>query len=601
MTLIAALPALAVAGPLAVAGLLLAAGRVLPKRGPDLVAAITTSLVLGGCLVMVSASAHGPLVTWFGGWTPRHPAPGQVEVLGISFVVDQAGAAIAGFIALLFLASIVFAWGFFDAVHAHFHVLMLLFMAGMLGFCLTHDLFNLFVWFEVMSVAGFALTGYALRTDALEGALNFTVVNSLGSSFILGGIGLVYSRLGALDFAALYRGVQSAPNDPVVTAAFALLAAGLLTKGAQVPFQFWLADAHGVAPSPVSVIFSGAMVSIGLFGVARITWSIFAPSPPIHHVIHTLLLGMGAASAVLGGVVSLLQRHIKRLLAFSTISHAGIMLIGISLLNREGLAGTLAYIVGHGLVKGALFMIAGILLALCGGIDEIRLRGRGKPLWPAGLAMAFGGLLLAGLPIGMMDEGLERIDAAAHQADALWSVAAAFAGSALTGAAVLRVAGRVFANLGPRPGEEEQRAPTDDEDERSDRPFWLMFVPALLLLVLALPAAHAAGALASRAAAQFIGPDADAILGLVPPVAQAMPTPSPAHSLLPWLSVLAALAIAATELVRDRIPAPLNAAYDRIAGPPLDRLRALQSGLVGDYVAWMTVGLALFTVAFAFS
>ncbi len=175
-----------------------------------MVAVLTALLAAAAYLVMATQAAQHPLVYWFGGWAPRGG-----QVLGIGFVVDQAGAAIAAFIGVLFAATLVFAWGYYDEVHAHFHVLMLLFMSGMVGFCLTHDLFNLFVWFEVMSVAAFALTGYALRSSALEGALNFTVVNTIGSYLILGGIGLIYPRVGALDFAALEQGVAAAPNDAV--------------------------------------------------------------------------------------------------------------------------------------------------------------------------------------------------------------------------------------------------------------------------------------------------------------------------------------------------------------------------------------------------
>jgi multicomponent Na+:H+ antiporter subunit D len=401
--MIADLPPIAVAGPLCLAGLLLALSTLLPRRVPDVIALTTAMAVAAICVVMATHTAQHPLVYWFGGWAPR-----AGHVLGIGFVVDQVGASLAAFIAMLFAATLIFAWGYFDEVHAHFHVLMLLFMAGMVGFCLTHDLFNLFVWFEVMSVAAFALTGYALRTSALEGALAFTVINTTGSYLILGGIGLIYCEVGALDFSALARGVAAAPDNPVIMASFAFLTSGLLIKGAQVPFQFWLADAHAVAPSPVSVIFSGAMVSIGIYGVAKLVWTVFAPSPEIHAVVHRLLLGMGVASAIVGGVMALIQRHIKRLLAFSTISHVGIMVIGLALLSRGGLSGLFVYIVGHGLVKAALFMVAGILLATCGGVDEIGLRGRGRRIWPVGLAMAVAGLLLAGLPIGLLDEGSKR-------------------------------------------------------------------------------------------------------------------------------------------------------------------------------------------------
>ena len=585
------MPPLPVAGPLAVAGLLLATGTRLPRRMPDVVAILTALAAVVLCALMAVGSAHAPLVYWFGGWVPR-----QGLAIGIGFVVSPAGAWLGTFIALLFAATLLFAWGYFDAVHAHFHVLMLLFMAGMIGFCLTHDLFNLFVWFELMSVSAFALTGYALRTDALEGALNFTVVNTIGSYLILGGIGLIYLEMGALDFSALGRGVAAHPGDPAVAAAFALLASGLLIKGAQVPFHFWLSDAHAVAPSPVSVIFSGAMVSIGLYGVAVLDWTVFAGSAVVQHFVHTLLLGMGAASAAVGGVMALMQRHVKRLLAFSTISHAGILLVGLALLDGNGLSGMLVYLLGHGLVKGALFMVAGIMLASLGGIDEIGLRGHGRRIWPAGLVLGFGGLLLAGLPLGLMDTGLERIGLAMRSQHETLVRVAVVLGMACTGAAVLRVTGRVFAGWGPVSGEEE-RAPTDEEREKADRPLWLMLLPTTALVVLSLLGSHDADRIAWRAAALLMHPDGAAILGLAParPAASA-PWAAVPGSWLPWVAMGLAVALAALELSWHRLPRLVARGYDRMFGPALDALSALHSGLVGDYVAWIAVGLALFVL-----
>ena len=577
-----------VAAPLVVAALLLAIGTRLPARWPNVIALLTTLGAGGLCAVLAAHSAQAPIVSWLGGWTPR-----QGLAIGIGFVVLPAGGWIAAFVALLFALTLVFAWGYFDSLHAHFQVLMLLFMAGMIGFCLTHDLFNLFVWFELMSVSAFALTAYALRTDALEGALNFTVVNTIGAYLILGGIGLLYCRIGALDFSALARGVAAAPNDPVVLAAFVLLATGLLVKGAQVPFHFWLADAHSVAPSPVSVIFSGAMVSIGLYGVAVLAWEVFAASVPVRTLIHSTLLDLGAASAALGGVMALIQRHIKRLLAFSTISHAGILLVGLALLDQDGTAGMLVYLIGHGLVKGALFMVAGILLATLGGIDEIGLRGQGRRIWPAGLLMGFGGLLLAGLPVGIMDTGLERITLALRHQHVIFPEMAIVVGIVCTGAAVLRVTGRVFLGLGPVPGEED-RSPSDDERERADRPLWLMLLPIWLLIGLSLISGHDADRIAWRAANALMWPDGDAILGLAPAsVLAPAPWVRTPGSWLPWLLTLVACLLAVLELNWHHLPRWLIGWYEELLGLPLQGLRRLQSGLVGDYVTWLTVGLAL--------
>lgn len=585
-----AAPALPVVGPLAVAGLMLTVSHIMPRPIPDLIALITALAALGICLFLVQHTAGAAQLYWFGGWAPRHGFP-----IGIGFLVDPITATIGGFIALLFVATLVFAWGYYDEVHAHFHVLMLLFMSGLIGFCFTHDLFNMFVWFEVMSVAGFALTGYQLRTAALEGALNFTVTNAVGSYLFLAGIGLLYARVGALDLSALEQGVASHPHDVVIRGAFALLASALLIKAAQVPFQAWISDAHSVAPSPVSVIFSGVMVSIGIYGIAKLTWAVFAPSGDVQHVVRTLLLAMGAFSTLVGGFMALLQRHIKRLLAFSTISHVGLLLIGVALCDDRALAGMYVYLVGHGLVKGALFMLAGVLLALRGGIDELDLRGRGRGLWPAGLAMMFAGLLLAGLPLGLMSAGGDFIATAIHSSGRGWLAPVIISGAACTGGAVLRVTGRVFLGWGPIAGE-EQFAPTEDDKEKSDRPFWLMMAPALALLALSLFTTHDELQLASSGARRLMQSDQGVPLAIA---ARASMVPSlPRATAAAWVSVSLALVIASFGLFHHKLPRRWSGTRHPLR-PLFAGLRALHSGDIRQYIVWLTVGLATFGLAFA--
>ncbi|MGT2480126.1 complex I subunit 5 family protein [Methylobacterium oryzae CBMB20] len=272
-------------------------------------------------------------------------------------------------------------------------------------------------------------------------------------------------------------------RDPVVAGAFCLVAAALMIKGAIVPFQFWLADAHAVAPSPVSVIFSGSMVSLGLFGLAKVSAVVFGGSDQVQHALPGLLIGLGSFTALLGGWMALLQRHLKRLLAFSTISHAGIMLTGLGALSVDGTGGMLVYVVGHGLVKGALFMVAGILLATQASVDEIALRGLGREIRPAGVAMALAGLLLCGLPLGVLDQGTRLVQGRWRSRGHGLALAAGVIGAAPTGAAVLRAAGRIFLGLGPDPGD-EAGAPSEDEREKANRPLWLMLAPCCVLLAL---------------------------------------------------------------------------------------------------------------------
>ncbi|WP_342105834.1 complex I subunit 5 family protein [Methylobacterium sp. SI9] len=576
-----ALLPLPVAIPLVVCAVLLATAHLLPGRVPDILALLAAVAVAILCAVIAVQAADRPLVYWFGGWEPHDGV-----YLGIGFSVDAASGWIASFIGLLYALTFVFAWGFFDRTHGHFHILMLLFLAAMVGFCFTRDMFNLFVWFEVMSVAAFALTAYHLAESSLAGAINFTVVNSLAGFLMLGGIGLIYAQTGTLDFDGIATAVAQGGRNPVVAGAFCLVAAALMIKGAIVPFQFWLADAHAVAPSPVSVIFSGSMVSLGLFGLAKVSAVVFGGSDQVQGALPVLLIGLGSATALLGGWMALLQRHLKRMLAFSTISHAGIMLTGLGALSIGGTGGMLVYVVGHGLVKGALFMIAGILLATQASIDEIALRGLGRGIWPAGIAMALAGLLLCGLPIGTLDQGTRLVQGALSQEGHGMALAATAIGAALTGAAVLRAAGRIFLGLGPDPGD-EAGAPSADEREKANRPLWLMLAPccALLAVDLALPAGPIAHAL-PRAVSAFMHRPEGGMLAEGP-------------GWLPWFSVAAALAGAGYGLFRKRLPAFVVRPVRATQSAPTRALEILHSGLIGDYAAWLAVGVAVIAAVLA--
>ncbi|BAU93676.1 NADH dehydrogenase [Methylorubrum populi] len=568
--------------PLGVATALLALAHWLPPRLPKIVAILVALAVCAICVGLAHASLDGPVRHWFGGWTPDAAhRPGVI--LGIGFQADPASAALAAFCGLMFGATFLFAWGYFDTEHAHFHVLMLLFLAAMVGFCLTRDLFNLFVWFELMSVAAFALTAYPLGRSALEGAFNFTVTNALASFLMLAGTGLLYARTGSFDFATMGEVLARTGSDPVLTGGFVLVAAALLTKAAILPFHLWLADAHAVAPSPVSVIFSGAMVSLGLFGLAKLVAQVFSGNAEVMGLVHGLLHGLGLATALVAGSMAFAQRHLKRLLAFSTIAHLGIMLTALSAGTGTATAGLLLYIVGHGLTKGALFMVAGILLALRRSADEIVLYGRGRGLWAPALAMGLGGLLLGGLPVGLMHAGTGLMDRSASLADrAVVAIA-----TALTGAAVLRAAARIFAGASGVPGP-ELLAPTEREREKPDRPLWLMALPALVLVALALAPSSTVMPFLGAAAARLHDPSAPPLA--LPEAGWGSPAP-----------LLLTAGLLALALLRRRALSGLARALARSERAAFGALQALHSGLVGDYVTWMAVGLALFALAAGFS
>jgi multicomponent Na+:H+ antiporter subunit D len=248
---------LPVAIPLLAAAFLTAFGHFMAPRLDDLIGlAAATATATISLLLLFEASGHD-LLYWFGGWHPRDGV-----AIGIAFTIDPFGAGVASLVGVLVTAALAFSWRYFDEVGTLFHVLMLVFLGAMIGFALSGDLFNMFVWFELMSVAAYALTGYRVEeASPLEGAINFAVTNSVGSFCILFGTGLLYARTGALNLAQIGHALSGHKADGLVVAAFALLIGGLLVKAAVVPFHFWLADAHAVAPTPVCVLFSGSWSS----------------------------------------------------------------------------------------------------------------------------------------------------------------------------------------------------------------------------------------------------------------------------------------------------------------------------------------------------
>lgn len=598
------IPPLPVIVPLAVAAVIGASASRLPRRVAESLAIATSVACICWSVILLMRVSGGRSIYWFAGWHPT----GRVA-LGVSFSIDTASAVFAALASVLMLGAFVYAIHYFEETLEHrFQILMLVFLGALNGFFLTGDMFNMFVFFELMSVAAYSLTGYKIDESApLQGGLAFAITNSLGAFTFLIGIALVYARTGALNLAQIGESLSRHPADALVVAAVTFIICGLFVKAAIVPFHFWLADAHAVAPTPVCVMFSGIMVEAGLYGAIRVLWIVFGGvlGPSIESVGH-LFVALGCVTTLIGAVMCFVQQHLKRLLAYSTISHVGIFLVGAGTLDHVGLAGMGIYVVTHGLAKGALFMAAGIVLHRLGQLDDSALLGQGRHLRGAGLLFLIGGLAIAGMPPFGTFLGKALIEDAAisqHMEWLPWLVAVA---SALTGGAVLRAAGRIFMGWG---APENDRFNADrvgqEEDEREssrglDRTPATMLLPATILLLgsLVVGVLPEVTRLAEGASAQFLdrhGYEAAVLAGHALAVIKPEPTATSTGAYVFGAATTAlAVLLALLSLFRQKISEPIRLSIGRTLSVPVDAIRRLHSGDVRDYAAWLVVGLGAY-------
>ena len=474
---------LPIAMPLLMAAVIALSGEWIGRRASDILAIATASASTVITVLILRGVWLQPQVYWFGNWWPRS---GGV-VLGVCFTVDAIGAALAVLTALLSTAGLIYSWRIFEDNENHFQPLMLIFMAAMCGFSYSGDLFNLFVFFELMSVSAFALCGLkTLEPAPLQGAYNFAVVNTVGAFMIIIGIALLYARTGALNFAQIGRSLGT-HADALILLSFLMIAIGYMVKAAIVPFHFWLADAHAVAPSPVCALFSGVMVELGIYAVARVYWAIFSGTLATHsHELREIFLVVAAITGVIGGLMCFAEHHLKRLLAFSTIAHAGLMLAGFALLTPKALGGFIVYALSHGFIKGGLFLCAGIVLHRLQRIGEDHLHGRGRGMWFTAALFILGAWGLAGVaPFGTL-LGESMISDAAKEFRQGWLLFLFLFVEIITAAAVLRVTFRIFFGWGdPAPSDKssqvDERPETDKQHENTPA---AMFLPAAFLILM---------------------------------------------------------------------------------------------------------------------
>jgi len=395
MSLIAQLPVLPIIVPLITAPITL----LLPKGRPAWAwATLISWLTFATCAWLLKEVADSGTISYFlGDWAPP---------LGIEYRVDLANALIL--LLVSGIASLTFPFAY-RSVQLEvdekqtplFYGALLICMTGLLGVTITGDAFNVFVFLEISSLSTYALIAMGARRDrrALTSAFNYLVMGTIGATFFVIGIGLLYQTTGTLNMADLHDRLLGQDNR-MVQAGFAFILVGVALKLAMFPIHLWLPNAYTYAPSAVSVFIAATSTKVAVYVLIRFFFSVFNfDFPFLGAAFQYVLLPLGLAGMFIASFVAVFQDDVKRMLAYSSVAQIGYMLLGLSFATVEGVTATLVHMFNHALMKGALFMAVACVVLRAGSHSIHAFAGLSKRMPYTTWAFLISGLSLIGVPL----------------------------------------------------------------------------------------------------------------------------------------------------------------------------------------------------------
>ena len=378
------------------------------------------ALTLFGAVLLTQVWLNGPIAGDMGSW----PAP-----FGITLAADLFSALMVVTSGLVGLAVTLYALADIDHERAAggFDSFLQILLAGVTGAFLTGDLFNLYVWFEVMLIASFALMTLGGDRRQLDGAVKYVAINLISTVLLLTAIGLLYGLAGTLNMADLHGKLVDLDQQGLlgVVAILFLIAFGI--KAAVFPLFFWLPASYHTPPIAVSALFAGLMTKIGVYALIRTFTLIF---PAGIGIINEILFVTALATMIIGVLGAIAQTDIRRILAFQVIASIGFLLLGMALGSTLAMTAAVFYMVHAMLLKTQLFMIAGIVGREAGGFELDQLGGLYKARPGLAIAFLFGALALMGIPpltgfwpkVLMIETGLDQGAALAVAVILIYSV-----------------------------------------------------------------------------------------------------------------------------------------------------------------------------------
>lgn len=348
-------------------------------------------------LLFYQVMYSGAISYWMGGWEPPW---------GIEYVIDYFSGFVLVIVSFLAVAVTIFARkSVADEIDEKkipaFYGVYLLFIVGLMGMIVTGDIFNLYVFLEISSLTGYALVAMGKRRKAPLAGFRYLVIGTVGATFILLGIGYLYIATGTLNMADLGARLPGLFNSKLVITAFAFFAIGFSIKIALFPLHTWLPDAYTYAPSAVSALMASTGTKVGAYSFIRIIFTVFGVQVFLNQWVSVpyFFLIIASVAMLVGSILAIAQTNIKKMLAYSSVSQIGYIILGVALMNPIGLQGGLLHIFNHALMKCALFMSVGCIAYKTGITNIADLKGLGFKKPYSMVAFTAGALSMIGIPL----------------------------------------------------------------------------------------------------------------------------------------------------------------------------------------------------------
>ncbi len=357
---------------------------------------VSWAVLANALLVLESVLSAGTLSYALGGWAGP---------FGIEYRVDTASAFVVLIVAAV--GAVVVPFAYESVSHeipkgriSLFYTCYLLCLTGLLGIVVTGDAFNLFVFLEIASLSSYILISQGRDRRALTAAFQYLVMGTIGATFILIGVGLLYMMTGTLNMADLAQRLTAVADTRTVRTAFAFLTVGASLKLALFPLHLWLPNAYTYAPSAVSAFMAATATKVAVYVLLRFFFSIFGVAFSFEAMpVGEILLILSVVAMLVASTVALFQENVKRMLAYSSVAQVGYIILGISLASVTGLTAGIIHLFNHALMKGALFLAMGCLFFRLGSVQIRDLHGIARRMPWTMAAFLLGGLSLIGVPL----------------------------------------------------------------------------------------------------------------------------------------------------------------------------------------------------------